>query len=196
MAPGLEACSRGGSDCAYAHFYTPRWVFARYMTSEDWTRCRANPRSFLRTMVQRIPGLDPHALVDVFDYRRPMGPEEAFATCARARTEACGGLLASSGMAGLFIKDFTNSGTVEWQKLTPGEQPRAFFGRILRLSEQQHLVGLAFSASGSLELRRAQGEIPSCFVANGLTCGTPRSALLAFLVAQQWRQVALSSTAN
>ena len=79
---------------------------------------------------------------------------------------------------GLFIKDFSNSGTVEWQKPLPGELPRVMLDRVLRLSEQQHLTGLAFSATGSLGLRRAVGALPSCFVANGFACGTPRSILL------------------
>ena len=112
------------------------------MPPQDWLRCRANPRLFLRTLIQRIPGLDPDALVDLFDYKRSSGPEEAFVTCTlRVRTEACGGLLASSGVGGLFIKDFSNSGTVEWQRPLPGEPPRPMLDRILRLSELQHLMG-------------------------------------------------------
>jgi len=172
-------------------------VFARYLLPQDWTRCRANPKLFLRTLIQRIPGLDPDTLIDLFDYRRSNGPEEAVSTCTlRVCTEACGGLLASSGADGLFIKDFTGSGTVEWQRPLPGELPRAFLDRIVRLSMQQRLPGLAFSASGSLGLRRVAGALPSCFVANGFKCGTPRSSLLAWLLAQGWRDVDLSSTTN
>ena len=172
-------------------------VFARYLPPQAWTRCRANPKLFLRTLIQRIPGLDPDALVDLFDYRRSGGPEEAAATCAlRVRAEACGALLAGSGSEGLFIKDFSNNGTVEWQKPLPGEMPRAFLYRVLRLSGQQRLAGLAFSATGSLGLRRVAGAMPSSCAANGFSCGTPRSALLSFLSDQQWRDVVLSSTTN
>ena len=141
--------------------------------------------------------MDPDALVDLFDYRRSACPEEAAATCTlRVRAEACGGLLAGNGSEGLFIKDFSNNGTVEWQKPLPGEMPRAFLYRVLRLSGQQRLAGLAFSATGSLGLRRVAGAMPSSCAANGFSCGTPRSALLSFLSDQQWRDVVLSSTTN
>jgi hypothetical protein len=53
-------------------------VFQRFLCPDDWLRCRANSKLALRTMIQRLPGLDPDALVDLFDFRRSTGPEDAF----------------------------------------------------------------------------------------------------------------------
>ena len=108
-------------------------VFDRYLSAEQWLLSRANPREALRTLIRQTPTVGPDVVVGLLDFRRSEGLEEAVLRCTmRIKAEVASTVLASSGHAGLLLKEFPMAQSVEWSKPFPSEKPCSHLARLLQ----------------------------------------------------------------
>ena len=170
-------------------------MFSRYQKANEWTRIRARPREVLRELILKLPQVNPDDLIDIFDFRRPDNDNQAFFSCTlRVKKHAVPKFVAASGHAGLLLKDFDTASSVLWSKPIENEDGPAFLARVREQSIEEGVPGVAFSASGSIGLRRRKGEIASTYKISGFKCGTARSSVIAFAATHGWREAQVVST--
>ena len=170
-------------------------MFARFQKPNEWTRIKARPRETLRELILKLPQVNPDDLIDIFDFRRPDNDAQAFFSCTlRVKKHAVPKFVAASGHSGLMLKDFDASSSVQWCKPNEKEDGPSFLARVRDLSIEEGVPGVAFSASGSIGIRRRKGELSATYKLSGFKCGTARSTIIAFAAAHGWRETIVVST--
>ena len=74
------------------------------------------------------------------------------------------------------------------------EDGPAFLARVREQSIEEGVPGVAFSASGSIGLRRRKCEIASTFKISEFKCGTARSSIITFAATHGWKEAQVVST--
>ena len=105
--------------------------------------------------------------IDTFDFRKPDFAASGFYSCTALVKKGCvSALLSKSGHCGIFVKEFENKGSVHW--LRQGDKEP---GDEYQQAADEGTPGLAFSASGSLGIRRPAGLAPSTYRVSGFRRG-------------------------
>ena len=113
----------------------------------------------------------------------------------RVRKDAVSKFVDASGNRGLLFKDFAGEGSPEWIKPLPaGEDGPAHLTRCRQMAIDAGIPGLAFSASGSLGIRRPVGSVRSSFSIRGLPRDSPDAAVKEFLEEARWTDVHVVDT--
>ena len=107
----------------------------------------------------------------------------------RVKDSAGQAMVDGSGEHGLLIKDFSTSGSVEWLKPKDGESGPDFLARSRQYALDQRRPGLAFSASGSIGIRRPAGYVRATFSISGLLRGTTDDQIATVLADEHWTEV-------
>ena len=165
-------------------------IVRTYLDSKDWNALRTR-RGVSNEYRSRIARVVSRAFVDVYrptilndgtDY----GSISARLRVKQSEREAA---LASSGLAGVFIKTFVHSpkGAIKWLK--PGNETMPEFSlRARTLAESASTCrGVAFSATGSLGLREAANSQARQWKLTGFSFSYAQDTVLKFLRDHGWR---------
>ena len=112
---------------------------------------------------------------------------------ARVKQGCVSTLVSKSGHCGLFVEELENNRSVHWLRQGDKESGEELLKRAYQQAADEGTLGLAFSASGSLGIRRPAGMAPSTFRVSGFRRGTLRSELVSFLNAAGWRDTEVVS---
>ena len=146
-------------------------------------------------MLAKLPGCGRNDIIDIFDFRKPDFAASSFYSCtARVKKGCVSALVSKSGHCGLFVKEFENKGSVHWLRQGDKDLGRdEFLKRAHQQAADERTPGFAFSASGSLGIRRPAGMASSTCRVNSFRRGTLRSQLVSFLNTAGWRDTEVVS---
>ena len=168
--------------------------FSKFLTKAEWGRVQHKPRDTIREMVAKRPGCGEDDITDTFDFRKRGFAASSFFSCtARVKKGCVSALVSKSGHCGVFVKEFENKGSVYWLRQGDKESGEEFLKGAYQQAAGGGTPGLAFSASGSLGIRRPAGKAPSTYRVSGFRRGTLRSELVSFLNAAGWRDTEVVS---
>ena len=120
----------------------------------EWERVQLKPRE---EMIAKLPGCGGDDIIDTFVFRKPDFAASSFYSCtARVKKGCVSTLVSKSGHCGLFVKEFENKGSVHWLRQGDKEPGEEFLKRAYQQASDEGTPGLAFSASGSLGIRRCK----------------------------------------
>ena len=156
-------------------------VFSKFLTKAERGRVQLKPRDKNREMLAKLPGCGGDDIIDTFDFRKPDFAASSFYSCTAGVKKGCvSALVSKSGHCVLFVKEFENKGSVHWLRQDDKESGEEFLKRAYQQAADEGTPGLAFSASGSLGIRRRAGMAPSTLRVSVFRRGTLRSQLVSF----------------
>ena len=159
-------------------------VFSKFLTKKEWGRVQLTPRDTIREMLAKLPGCGGDDIIDSFDFRKPdFAASSFYSRTARVKKGCVATLVSKSGHCGLLVKEFENKGSVHWLRQDDKESGELFLKRAYQPAADEGTPGLAFSASGSLGIRRPAGMGPSTHRVSVFRRGTLRSEFVSFLTA-------------
>ena len=88
--------------------------------------------------------------------------------------------MSKGGHCGLFVREFEDKGSVHWLRQGDKETGDEFLKRAYQQAAADGSPSLAFSASGSLGIRRPAGMAPSTYKIRSFRRDTLRSELVSF----------------
>ena len=125
-----------------------------------------------RSEVAKLLGCGGDDITDTFDIRKPDFAASSFYSCtARVKKGCVSALVSKSGHCGLFVKEFENNGSVHWLRQGDKEPGEESLKRAYQQAADERGTP-AFSASGSLGIRRSDVMAPSTFRVSGFRRGT------------------------
>ena len=153
-------------------------VFSKFLTKAERGRVQLKPRDKNREMLAKLPGCGGDDIIDTFDFRKPDLAASSFYSCTAGVKKGCVSAFVSK--SGHCVKEFENKGSVHWLRQDDGGSGEGFLKRAYQQAADEGTPGLAFSASGSLGIRRRAGMAPSTLRVSGFRRGTLRSQLVSF----------------
>ena len=165
-------------------------VFKAYVDKQDWAKFRSKQgvTDHFRSKIRHAAG---QAFVDVFSPKilAEGTDHECISALLRVKQSAAAEVLASSGLAHVYLKPLESSpaGSIKWLKPVSEESPIDFATRVRQQAEGAAVCrGVAFSSTGSLGLRLDPNSQARQWRIVGMRFSTSHDQVLKFLRDHGW----------